>query len=64
MAIDENTPVMAQDPTQIVDSEDRALLVFAQWHIDEETSEQQAVDYAQRLLERLKEFNLFVVRTK
>lgn len=53
---------LAQDPLAISDPIDRARLVFTQWHVDEVCSPAEALVYADRLLERLAQFGLTIVK--
>ena len=62
MAIDDWRDCVGEvDPTDIADPDERALLVFAQWHYDEDVDDQDALDYAQGLATRLEEAGLRIV---
>jgi len=52
--------VMEIDPQTIGNADERARVILAQWHKDEATNDAEALDYADRLIARLKEHNLFV----
>lgn len=54
-----DTDVLDLDPTTVADPIERALLVFTQWHIDDDADE--AAEYARRLLAHLAECGLTVV---
>lgn len=54
----ERPAALEQDPETISDPQKRAQLVFAQWHIDEVTTEDEATVYADRLLQRLARYGL------
>lgn len=52
---------METEPETIADPIERARLVFQQWHTDEVTDGPEALDYANRLVERLAEHGLTIV---
>lgn len=54
---------LERDPSTVAEPAARALLVFTQWHVDEVTNDAEAEDYARRLLGRLVQYGLRLVRT-
>lgn len=55
------TDVMEQDPAAVVDPVARARLLFTQWHVDEATGATAAASFAERLLDKLRQYGLTVV---
>lgn len=52
---------METEPASIADPIERARLVFQQWHTDEVTDGPAALDYANRLVDRLAEHGLTII---
>ena len=51
---------LEQDVNDISDPGERARLIFTQWHVDEAVTGPEAAVYADRLLQRLKDYGLMV----
>lgn len=53
--------ILEQDPMDVPGGEDRARVIFTQWHVDEVTDVEEAADYAARLIARLGESGVALV---
>lgn len=51
---------MERNPSAVEDPVERARLLFTQWHIDEVTGDSEAADYANRLIEKLRQYGLTI----